>query len=45
MKDIATLPDIPAFLQGVPTMYVKKNKLVLCGTKCLQSIEEQQKKG
>ena len=44
VKDISMLPDIPAFLQGVPTMYVKKTKLVLCGTKCLKSIEEQQKK-
>lgn len=43
VKNIATLPDIPAFLQGVPTLYIKKTNLVLCGSKALKSITEQQK--
>lgn len=43
VKNIATLPDIPAFLQGVPTLFIKSTKLICCGTKALQAIEEQQK--
>jgi hypothetical protein len=44
VKNIAAMPDIPAFLQGVPTLYIKKTKLVVCGTRCFQTIEDGQKK-
>lgn len=43
VKNIADMPDIPAFLQGVPTLFIKKTKLIVCGTKCLQSMHEEQK--
>tara|TARA_B100000886_G_scaffold130125_1_gene87733 strand:- start:608 stop:1006 length:399 start_codon:yes stop_codon:yes gene_type:complete len=43
VKNIADMPDIPAFLQGVPTLFIKKTKLIVCGTKCLRSMQEEQK--
>lgn len=44
VKNIAAMPDIPAFLQGVPTLYITKTKLVVCGSNCFKTMEDGQKK-
>ena len=41
--DVRQMQQIPTFLKGVPSLYIRESKLVMTGTQCLnflQSLQE-----
>lgn len=39
--DLATVEEIPDFLSGVPTLFVKKDGKIYEGTECMEQIQTQ----
>ena len=45
VRDVRQMEQIPQFLKGVPSLYIRRSKLVMTGTQCLnflQSLEEKE---
>lgn len=45
--DVRQMEQIPTFLRGVPSLYIRESKLVMTGSQCLQflqSLNEQEAK-
>tara|TARA_Y100000748_G_scaffold44318_1_gene33003 strand:- start:305 stop:694 length:390 start_codon:yes stop_codon:yes gene_type:complete len=45
--DVRQMQQIPTFLKGVPSLYIRESKLVMTGTQCLnflQSLQEEEEK-
>lgn len=37
--DVRQMKEIPTFLKGVPSLYIRKSKLVMTGSQCLQFLQ------
>lgn len=45
VRDVRQMKEIPQFLKGVPSLYIRRSKLIMTGTQCLnflQSLKQEQ---
>jgi len=39
VRDLRQMKEIPEFLKGVPSLYIRRSKLIMTGTQCLQFLQ------